>query len=484
MKKVNKLLLSILVIFILSLWGEITFALELSWPDIPGLPKEMDSIEGFTAYAYGLIVSVGSFIAVGVLVWAGIDFITSHDVSRIKTKVIGALIGLVVLLIPYSLLITLNPEILNTTVKKLSCENLRVCIVREVKTLNSENAEVKTYVESTIQSQPNINKEGESETITIKRYHGLQNLYKSYSPNYQGGIIEIYSDNPDNDNLNLLVSGLTISNARSFKIIDKKEGVFFYDTEAYNSARDFPLFTDTGFSSFDAKKINSIDIINASKDKGIDHVGLLFNKNDYKQNCAPFFKDVPSISSDPLLGKVNFFSGEGSVKIFKRDRNKLKGSKIVLTLYNNTSCASRGSENLDSKDLIMNENKKCEIILIENEGNIGKAPDEEVKPECDKDNYNCKVTLKSLETIISPQIIEDACPNFAPNLYNQGLGEDILSFRIDSTAAIVMLNKYDICSMWDIKRISRGEGDCNQVNSQALNPNADFRAKKFYVIPY
>ena len=486
------------------------FALEAKWPIIPGAPEitDVSTVAQFTVYIYALFVSLGSFIAVAVLISAGIDFLTSHNIAKIKVKIAGAIIGLFVLLIPYSLLVILNPDILNPSEKILSCEKSKVCIVREIKTkitsittdengktTTTEKEEEKTIEESGVQSTPKINEDSTSElnngktirkvekkqTITIKKYDGLQMVVAFSKENYEGDVSVLFADDSNNDDINksitadIFISGETY---KSFEIVPKTAGVYFFDEINYGVVKSAPFRTDVGVADLMEKSIKSIDIVNPEKDNSIDYVGLLFDKKNYRIKCSPFYTDKDSLPS----------STEGSVKIYKRDKKALEGSKIVLTLYNNTSCGSRtASEAVKTTSKGWNEIKKCEIILINNNEEIPVvAPPEEeeekIDPDCDQNKYNCKVTLKSVNTIFSPQVIVEACPNFAAT--KQYPREEVLSFRIDSTATIVFLDDYKACNVWDLLRIAQGEGDCKQVNSGGLNPSSSFRPKKFYVIPH
>lgn len=517
MNNIKKILFFICPLFISFFSYELVFALEVAWPVIPGAPviTETSKIGDFTAYSYALFVVIGSFAAVMVLISAGIDFLTSHDIAKIKTKIAGSIIGLFVLIVPYSLFIALNPDILKPATEILSCEKTGVCVVRKIKTTitttqdidGSTKSETKTeekdLEESSIQSMPKINELSISEAndgksiqriekkqeITIKKFNGLQALIAFSQEDYKGSAIVLFADSPDNDNLNSPLPGeITISGDKykSIKVVPKTAGVFFYDTSNYGVSSDAPFPSSIGIRSLKGKTINSIDIVEPQKQEGIDYIGLLFDKDDYRIKCGPFYNDVPDVVNDALIKDSLPSSAEGSVKIYKRDRNKLSGSKIVLTFFNNTSCASRSSvEDDDTKKVKWNENRKCEITLIGNDNEIPlKSSSSGLSPTCTDDNYECKVTLASVDTIASPQIINDACPNFEGNVSNLGMGEDVLSFRIDSAATVVLLDNYKFCNSWDLQRIAQGEGDCNQVNSGGLNPSALFRPKKFFIIPY
>ena len=516
MKKTKKLTLFILFSFVSLVYYGTAFALEVKWPIIPGIPEitSVSTIADFTVYSYAFIVYIGSFIAVLVLISAGIDFLTSHDIPKIKTKIAGAIIGLFVLLIPYSLLTILNPDILNPQEKKLSCAKSKVCVVTEMKTkitstttgedgkvTKKETEETKTLEESNIQSTPKIDekdtatlnngktiREMEKEkVISIMKYDGLQNVIAYSEENYKGTATMLFADDPANDNINTpLKVIITISGKdyKSFEIVPKADGAYLYDAQAYGASPKAPFFTQIGTGNLN-RVVNSIDIVTPEKGKGITYVGLLFNKNNYRTKCGVFYEDVPDVGGNELLADAMPSANEGSIKVYKRNKNSLVGSKIILTLYNNTSCSSRETyETTDKKDTEWDEIRKCEITLLENDADIPSVIPEElnVTATCDEDDYTCRTTLKSVDTIVFPVKIIKACPNFATS--KTGSGEDVLSFRIDSTSTVVFLDSYEMCNAWDLLRISRDKGDCNQVNMGGMNPESSFRPKKFYVIPY
>ncbi|MFA5080232.1 MAG: hypothetical protein WC472_01235 [Candidatus Paceibacterota bacterium] len=506
----QKKLLAIIVFTFTFFIIRTVFALEVSWPAIPGAPTLSDnsSIGDFTIYSYAFFVAIGTLIAVIVLIVAGVELIITHNIAKAKPRIIGSLIGILVLVVPYSLLGLINPQLLKPATSGLSCEKSRVCInryintiakkfiVKDGKTEESTEIDEKNIEELSLNSMAKISEEkttvtktGDEEKtviiekkqkITIKKFKGLQNIIGFSEENYGGTATIIFKDSSNNDNLDKdIPSDIIISSEeyKSFKVVTKTAQMYFYDKPNYEVDANAPLSTTVGFYDLTKKTINSIDIVNPYS-TNIDYIGLMFNDAGYKTKCAVFYEDIPDIKNDVFLKKAN----GGSLKIYSRNKEYLTGSKIVLTLYNNTSCAERISST--EKD-IWKQNKKCEITLIGNNEDIPDPStdtdeDVQVKATCDKDKYNCRVTLKSTNTIAFPKNISKVCPNIG-GAYSI---EDVFSFRIDSSGVVVFLDKNNTCNVWELLRVGEGESDCNRVNSTGLNPDSSFRPYKFFVIPY
>ncbi|MDD5639950.1 MAG: pilin [Candidatus Pacebacteria bacterium] len=500
-----KKLLAITIFILTFLIARTVFALEVSWPSIPGAPtlSNNSSIADFTIYSYAFFVAIGTLIAVIVLIIAGVELIITHNIAKTRPRIIGALVGILVLVVPYSLLGLINPKLREPTTSILSCEDTRVCINRRIitETINEEDEETseeKNIEEMSLNSMAKINEETTTTTkngdetktttikkkqeITIKKFKGLQNIIGFSEENYAGTATMIFKSSPNSDNLDKdIPSEIVISGEeyKSFQVVTKTPQMYFYDKENYEVEVNPPLQTTVGFYDLTKKTINSIDIVNPYS-SNIDHIGLMFNDVGYKTKCATFNKDIPSIKNDVFLKKAN----GGSLKIYSRNKEYLAGSKILLTLYNNTSCAERVTS---TEEDLWKQNRKCEITLIGNNEEIPdptKDLDEDAKVEatCDEDKYTCKVTLKSTNTIAFPKKIIEMCPNIGGK-YNSK-GEEVLSFRMDSSGVVVFLDKNETCNVWELLRVGPGESDCNRVNSTGFNPDASFRPYKFFVIPY
>lgn len=103
--------------FVLLLLASKTLAAEVSLPTIPGAPKitENTLLPEFIVYIYYFAVVVSGFVAFAILLYGGIKYLTSGDSPAKKAEARGllggGLIGLLILLLAYIILNTINPQL-------------------------------------------------------------------------------------------------------------------------------------------------------------------------------------------------------------------------------------------------------------------------------------------------------------------------------------------------------------------------------------
>jgi len=476
--------------------SKVVFA-AIEWPSIGGVSlTNNSSFAEVVGYLYVFIAAIGVSVSVIVIIMAGIDFLihgsNPSEISKARNKILGAILGILFLVSPYIIIKIINPDINKTTSLGMSCDSMSDCIVRKIKktiTTVDDKGKQETKTEETEKeemapsSETSINRVVKTDNstiiieqeITIKKYNGLQAVIGFSGENFTGTPTKIFSDDSENDDLNkplpapVVISGDTY---KSYQIIRKRAGMLFYEKIDYDVLTKEPFLASGSVNNFEAlgyKNFNSIDIVNPWKTKNYDYVGLLFAGNDFRMTCAPFYKDTPNID-----GK-NY----NSVKILKRDRDYLIGKKMKLVLFNNVSCSEQGAalKKEDNSEEKTAELRKCEITLINNDADIETATASITEQSCVKDESSCKGTINSIATINNPQKIRQICTNFN--------GEDITSFRIDSSmAAIVFLSNNKLCDYWDLNRLNTGDEVCNAVNAAGANPYDEFKPDSFFVIPF
>lgn len=99
---------------------------EIDWPQVPGITKQITNEDGslnldFTVadlvkYAYNFCVMIGGLAAFGMIVFGGVQYLTSSGspakTGEAKDKITSALLGLLLLLGSYILFNIINPDIL------------------------------------------------------------------------------------------------------------------------------------------------------------------------------------------------------------------------------------------------------------------------------------------------------------------------------------------------------------------------------------
>ena len=106
------------IIFILFLFlPTISLALELNYPEIGGLKIELGmNINQLVAWIYYFIISIGGIAAFLMLVWGGVQYLTSAgnpaQIRDAKDRIFSAILGLVIIFSSYLILKVINPELL------------------------------------------------------------------------------------------------------------------------------------------------------------------------------------------------------------------------------------------------------------------------------------------------------------------------------------------------------------------------------------
>jgi len=92
--------------------------LELQYPRIPGAPAITSTqtlLPDYVKYIFNLAIGVSGLIAFGVLIFAGIRYLTSvgnpTTMQDAKDQIFSAFLGLIILLCAWIILTTINPQL-------------------------------------------------------------------------------------------------------------------------------------------------------------------------------------------------------------------------------------------------------------------------------------------------------------------------------------------------------------------------------------
>jgi hypothetical protein len=106
-----------LILLLIFLFGTFSFAQEVEYPKIPGVPTPTatTTFPEYVRYLFNFFVLISGIVALGVLIWAGILWLTSAgnpiQAGSAKRKAAGATFGLVLLFSSYLLITTINPNL-------------------------------------------------------------------------------------------------------------------------------------------------------------------------------------------------------------------------------------------------------------------------------------------------------------------------------------------------------------------------------------
>ena len=93
--------------------------LEIEYPEIGGVqPKTVGiGVVEYVRYIFNLIIVLCGVIAFGVLVLAGVRYLTSTDqpatLQSAKKEILAAFLGLFILLVSWLILFTINPQLVS-----------------------------------------------------------------------------------------------------------------------------------------------------------------------------------------------------------------------------------------------------------------------------------------------------------------------------------------------------------------------------------
>lgn len=117
----KKNLLTILAIILITFFiGSFVFAqreLELQYPSLPKIGKiqATSTSEQFLAYVYHLLIAISGFVALGVIIYGGIIWLTSGGspakVAEARERILTGFVGLIILFGSYLILYTINPRL-------------------------------------------------------------------------------------------------------------------------------------------------------------------------------------------------------------------------------------------------------------------------------------------------------------------------------------------------------------------------------------
>lgn len=114
-------LIAFLILFLILVAPVIADALDLNliYPTFPGAPdinqSKNQNLSGIVAWLYVLIVSISGLAAFIMIVWGGVQWMTSAGnparTSDAKDKIQKALLGLLLILASFLILQVINPEL-------------------------------------------------------------------------------------------------------------------------------------------------------------------------------------------------------------------------------------------------------------------------------------------------------------------------------------------------------------------------------------
>ncbi|MFA5714154.1 MAG: pilin [Candidatus Paceibacterota bacterium] len=308
-------------------------------PLLAGFPKDATAA-GFVVYFFNLIVAFGSFIAIVIVIMAGIEWMTAEGnpskIESAKSKIKNTLLGVAVLIGSYVVLNTINPELETIKITQLKCS--QGIIVTRIP-LEGSNEISQACITDTM-SKIGYNIQG-----TLEWNFQPDSLLAVYTYSEEGftGTRQEFS----------CEAGCTsgeISGAKSIFFLWKKAGLYLYDGLNYTiNTKPFPLYTEDGIYNLSEKSFDnstsSIKILNPDQSKEkINYQAIVFTDPNYSGSCSFLAQNVPNMNSGvggyyPTPIKNNTLS---SLIIIRQPVPDLPDVGVV-TLYTAPDCAESTS---------------------------------------------------------------------------------------------------------------------------------------------
>ncbi|MDD3386695.1 MAG: pilin [Candidatus Pacebacteria bacterium] len=386
-----------LLISIIPLLIALPVFAESKYPVIAGIEiSETTTSAEYIAYAFSLLVAIGSFIAVVMVVIAAIEWMTSSGnpskIESSKGKIKNAILGVGVLLGSYVILSTINPEITTVEIDDLVCD-YGIIMKANIGTGEKQREVLKCIDQNTedidYEIIETVNKDAwsfEPGTL-LKVYTFSETDYKGTIKTFDFSHGEPYSGE--------------IMGAKSIYFLRYNPGIYIYDSLNFNiKDKVGPLYTTSSIANLSDSEFNdtaeSIDVIQGNG--GYDQYSFVaFTSQNYEGRCSFSPYSVENLNNaisetvypDPI--NINTLS---SIIIKKTiiDMDDVSGDKGYIALYTKKSCGKTSVSSdgmldvLGNANISSNEIKECKIN-IPNSPRVYNILDECSGEEGDENNF-------------------------------------------------------------------------------------------------
>jgi len=311
--------------------------LEVKYPSMGGqVPTKETTFPDYVKYLFNFSIVVAGIIAFGVLVFAGFNILTSPDqpetVKDARTKIIGAFLGIVILLSSYLILTTINPQL-----SMLSLE--AVTPYSGIYLINSKGE--RDYIPD---STPKITFESiRMEFLSTK--DELTTVYL-YSGEDYGGTEDIIDNHKS---FQKEVSQSSVASPKSIYFLWNKAGAYLYPETNYGGR---PLFTSSGISNLSSydfdKKAKSLKFKPAS-----GYGAAFFTQSNFSGSCGFVVskEEIPNLESGDdgnykSIGAPSFLEEGGLSSFYLFDYGKKQPAGSVI-FFDTPNCSPTGHSKIE-----------------------------------------------------------------------------------------------------------------------------------------
>jgi hypothetical protein len=325
----------------LSLFSFFVFAQEVKYPTAPGVspPTATTTFPEYIRYFFNLLVAIIGIVAFGVLIWGAVLWLISagdpEAKARAKGKIMGAFLGLFLLLSSYIIITAINP--------KLSFFRLREFAASGGVYLIKASGE-KEFIPNTNQKL-DLNNVQQIEFVSSPQE--LIEVYLYDKENFKGNKEKI-----ENPGAGTSAPISTISNPKSIYFVWANPGIYLYDDTNFNLVNfSYPLYvlaTRRDLVEW-GEEVKSMRVIDYSNEI---HKGAVLFSGKLDGECGfvftttticdrTFISDLSSTSSVTGCGVYDNEYGMdndklNSLLLFTIDANKTYSGSV--TFYDKIDC--------------------------------------------------------------------------------------------------------------------------------------------------
>ena len=335
-----------LLILFCSSFSVVEGGLEIGYPTVPGAetPGEKTKLPEYIKYIFNFSVIIAGILAFAVIVYGGIVYlISAGDPTKIgdaKSRMFGGIAGLVLLLMTYLILTTINPEL--TIFKEMEplepVDGVYLCETEDDCSIKDDPDKRRHYAASA----PKI-KDFEPRWIKfIDDTNELSSVFVYNDEGYEGDIKEIPNTGADT------ISSIPL--AKSIEFLWNRPGIYLYEKTGFGIDERPPLYlsgSTANLSTWDNKTQSFI--IKHSTDEIAKGV-VLFTNPDFNGNCgivlppeviAPPIPDttlVEDLSAPLPFPSTNIIGNDelSSIHMFTVDTSKEPSGNVVF--YDSIDC--------------------------------------------------------------------------------------------------------------------------------------------------
>ncbi|MDD4531414.1 MAG: pilin [Candidatus Pacebacteria bacterium] len=319
---------------------------------VAGIPKDASAAE-LIAYFFNLGIMIGAFIAVVIIVMAGIEWMMSDGnpgkIESAKDKIKNTLLGVAILMGCYLILGVINPQLTTIKINKLYCTQGIAVMAKMTK--DGKETVSQTCI---TQSMPNYSTIGEITSTLDWNFlpNTLLSVYVYSEEDYKGTMTEFSCENGG-------CSGNfgDVTGSKSIYLLPRSVGLYLFDQPDFKPGSKMPFSTSSSISNmasgtgFD-NLASSIKIVNPDPAQDTTfYQAIVFDGPNWTGKCsflAQSIKDLNTANGGYYPTPIK--NGTLSSLIVAKTVSTGDPSEYTgyITLYNKPSCSAGSSSELRS----------------------------------------------------------------------------------------------------------------------------------------